>query len=332
MPRPAFLTLLIILTLGLLFVSCGPDRGDLLVFTSEDEIRHIYLREKDYPPLQVTKGPSDNHSPRLSSDGGLIAFVSDRDGNPDVYVMDRDGENIRKISHEVGAVSHPRWSPDGELIAFLTQMEDGESQIYLSNVEEPEAQRLTVGGYVAGPPAWSPDGEWIAFALTDKEGSGIGISLRNPGGVNQIALTDGPDFNPTWSPDSDRIAFQSSRNGNYDIYVIDITEDFTGQPRRITTNSAPDYSPTWSPDGDLIAFISERNDNPEIYVTEPDGTIVTRLTNNEAEETEIAWTTDGQIAFVSHLHGNADIYIMDVDGEAQAQVTSHTGPDTQPHG
>lgn len=332
MPRPDPLTLLVVLALGLLFVSCGPGRGDLLVFTSEDETRHIYLLEKDNLPLQVTKGPSDNHSPRISPGGDLIAFVSDRDGNPDVYVMDRSGEDIRKISHEVGVVSHPRWSPDGDQLAFLARSEESGSQIYLSSVEEPEAQRLTVGGYVEGPPSWSPDGQWIAFVLTDEEGSGLGIYLRNPGGVNQITLTDGPDFNPTWSPNSDQMAFQSSRNGNDDIFVIDITEDFTGQPRRITTNSAPDYSPTWSPDGDHIAFLSERNDNPEVYVTEPDGTVVTRLTNNQSEESEVVWSADGQIAFVSHLHGNADIYIMDVEGEAQAQVTIHSGPDTQPHG
>ena len=332
MPRRASLFFIALLALGLVFVSCGPGRGDLLVFTSEDETRHIYLHEKDNDPIPVTRGPSDNHSPRLSPDGELIAFVSDRDGNPDVYVMDRVGENIRKISHEVGAVSHPRWSPDGDRLAFLARTEDGNSQIYISNVEEPEAQRLTVGGYVEGAPVWSPDAQWIAFTLTDEEGSGLGIYLRNPGGVNQITLTDGPDFSPTWSPDGDRMAFQSSRNGNDDIFVIDITEDFTGQPRRVTTNSAPDYSPSWSPDGDHIAFISERNDNPEIYVTEPDGTVVTRLTSNQSEETEVVWTADGQIAFVSHLHGNADIFIMDVEGEAQAQVTSHSGPDTQPHG
>ena len=70
---------------------------------------------------------------------------------------------------------------------------------------------------------------------------------------------------------------------------------------------------------------------PKSTSRNPDGTVVTRLTNNGVVETEIAWSTKEQIAFVSFLHGNADVYIMDVDGAAQAQVTGHPGPDTQPH-
>ena len=112
---------------------------------------------------------------------------------------------------------------------------------------------------------------------------------------------------------------------------MDVLGDFTGQPRRITTNPSPDYGPKWSPDGHDIAFLSERDGNPEIYVTSTDGTKVTRLTNNQSIESEISWTPGGEIAFVSYLHDNADIFLMDSDGTAQAQVTRASGSDTQPH-
>lgn len=331
MIRKTTLTLLALLTLCLLAFACGAGRDEILVFTSEDETRHVYLYKGDENPEPITNGPSDNHSPRLSPDGELIAFVSDRDGNADIYIMNRSGENITLISDGEGTASHPRWSPDGRQIAYLLQDASGAPHVYLSDAEEPRAQRLTTGDFSEGPPAWSPDGRWIAFSLSDSDGEGQGIVLRNPGGVNQITLTEGPDFNPSWSPESDSIVFQSSRNGDLDIYVIDVLEDFTGQPRRITTNSAPDYNPVWSPDGDQIAFISERDENPEIYVTIPDGTVVERLTNNRTVEAEIIWSPKGQIAFVSYLHDNADIFIMDSDGTAQAQATSASGPDTQPH-
>ena len=206
------LLLLGLVTLSLLALACGPGRDEIMVFTSEDETHHVYLREGDDNPEALTTGPSQNHSPRLSPDGELIAFVSDREGNSDIYVMTRSGENIILISDGEGTASHPRWSPDGRQIAFLLEAEDGNTQVFLSNVDDPQAHRITVGDFTEGPPAWSPDGKWIAFSLSDSDGDGQGIVLRNPGGVNQITLTDGPDFNPSWSPESDSIVFESSRN------------------------------------------------------------------------------------------------------------------------
>ena len=106
--------------------------------------------------------------------------------------MTRSGDNVILISDGEGTASHPRWSPDGRQIAFLLEAEDGNTQVFLSNVEDPQAHRITVGDFTEGPPAWSPDGKWIAFSLSDSDGDGQGIVLRNPGGVNQITLTDGP--------------------------------------------------------------------------------------------------------------------------------------------
>ena len=161
---------LVLLTLSLLALACGPGRDEIMVFTSEDETRHVHLREGDDNPEALTKGPSQNHSPRLSPDGELIAFVSDREGNSDIYVMRRSGDNIILISDGEGTASHPRWSPDGRQIAFLLEAEEGISKVYLSNVEDAQAHRLTVGDLAEGPPAWSPDGRWIAFSLIDSDG------------------------------------------------------------------------------------------------------------------------------------------------------------------
>ena len=131
----------VLLTLSLLALACGPGRDEIMVFTSEDETRHVQLREGDDNPEALTKGPSQNHSPRLSPDGELIAFVSDREGNNDIYVMNRSGDNIILISDGEGTASHPRWSPDGRQIAFLLEAEEGISKVYLSNVEDAQAHR-----------------------------------------------------------------------------------------------------------------------------------------------------------------------------------------------
>ena len=323
-----------VLLVMLVLSGCGGDqKGGKMVYTSQEEgIQNIYLVDPGKNPLNLTDSPSKDSSPRLSPDGKMVAFVSERNGKRDVFIIDVKGQGLVQISDGTGNVSSPRWSPDGEMLAYLSTSEEGAVHIYLTEVEDPSPHRLTVGSTDEGPPAWSPDGRWIAFSLIDDKGEGLGIFLRNPGGVNQIPLTEGPDFLPSWAPDSKAIVFQSTRSGNDDIYVVDvIDENIAIEPRRLTNNPEADLTPTWSPDGKWIAFISERDGNPEIYLVSLDGTLLKRLTINEAIEEGVAWSEDGRLAFVSHLHGNADIFIMDSDGGNQSQITLDPGPDTQPH-
>ena len=324
-----FFALLLLLAL----TGCGENgvKGKVVYTSDENGNPDIYISTSDSKALRLTKSPANDHSPQLSPDGKQVAFVSDRDGDSDIFVVQTTGEKLFQITVSPEDESSPRWSPDGKMLALLTLSPDGSRHILVTEVEEPQPHRLTTGDMDEGPPAWAPDGKWIAFSLTDDQGEGQGIFLRNPGGVNQIPLTTGPDFVPTWSPDSQRVAFQSTRDGNTDIYIADLGDGVTaGEPRRLTNRPAPDYSPTWSPKGDWIAFISERDENPEVYIASPDGTLVERLTINQVIEEGIVWSEDGHLAFVSHLHGNADIFVMDLGEGTQSQVTLSTAADTQP--
>jgi len=105
-----------------------------------------------------------------------------------------------------------------------------------------------------------------------------------------------------------RIAFNSNRDGNWEIYVMN--GDGTGQTR-LTNNPAEDFSPAWSPDGLRIAFSSKRDGNPEIYIMNADGTGQTRLTNSPANDVHPTWSPDGtRIAFETDRDGNSEIYVM----------------------
>jgi len=117
------------------------------------------------------------------------------------------------------------------------------------------------------------------------------------------------------------IAFQSNRDGNFEIYTM--REDGSGQ-MRLTDNKANDISPAWSPDGSRIAFASDRDGAWDIYTMKPDGSDLRQLTKGQGSNTAPSWTPGGRrIVFISTrdaVHG--DVYAMDSDGEDVQRVSS----------
>ena len=158
------------------------------------------------------------------------------------------------------------------------------------------------------------------------------------GGVVAVAPTPAPatrltdngaaDELPAWSPDGRRIAFDSNRDGNREVYVMNA--DGSGVTR-LTDNGAADEFPAWSPDGRRIAFESNRDGNPEVYVMNADGSGVTRLTDNGARDWYPAWSPDGRrIAFDSDRDGNWEIYVMNADGSGLTRLTYKGAADFSP--
>jgi Tol biopolymer transport system component len=127
---------------------------------------------------------------------------------------------------------------------------------------------------------------------------------------------------------SDLIAFDSDRDGNEEIYVMNA--DGTVETR-ITNNSHRDRDPAWSPDGTKVAFASSRYDNWEIFVMTANGTMQANLTNNPSDDFSPAWSPDGaRIAFTSDRDGNDEIYVMYADGTGQARRTNNAASDDKP--
>ena len=133
-----------------------------------------------------------------------------------------------------------------------------------------------------------------------------------------------------------RIAFQSDRDRNYEIYVMD--DDGKNQ-RNLTNHPDRDLAPSWSPDGTRIAFQSDRDGNYEIYVMDADGGNQQNLTNDPKADSSPSWSPDGKrIAFVSDrdrfldIHGfpTSEIYVMDADGENPQNLTNNPADDWSP--
>ena len=195
--------------------------------------------------MNLTRHPSRDLAPVWSPTGEHIAFNSDRDGTRDIYIMDADGKNVRKVFRNLAYREYPTWSPDGKKLAYLHASDWG---IYVGTIDSGQEERITATNFLGGWPAWSPDGSKITFILTVGPGN---YQLRV---VNLETRTEkvlmpnreqGTFLDPDWSPDSTRIAFYWSKKG---IYVID--GNGRGLKRLIPNASRP----TWSPLGDELIY------------------------------------------------------------------------------
>ncbi|RKU05924.1 hypothetical protein C6502_20770 [Candidatus Poribacteria bacterium] len=281
-----------------------------------------------------------------------IAFVSNRDGNFEIYVMDADGGNQQNLTNNPAWDGSPSWSPDGRRIVFESRR-DGHvmngiptAEIYVMDADGGNQQNLTNNPSHDGSPCWSPDGKRIAFD-SDRDGRfNWEIYVIDTDGGNLQRLTNNPDDDghpddryPSWSPDGKQIVFSARREGHveikfdvtYEIYVMDANG---GNQQRLTNNRNNELSPVWSPDGERIAFTSDRKgnfENFEIYVMDANGGNQQRLTNNRILDWGPSWSPDSKrIAFKSWRDGNSEIYVMDADGGNQQNLTNNRHGDGSP--
>lgn len=284
----------------------------------------------------------------INADGGGLTFLTDLGSQPvwspdaqkiafispsELYVMNADGSHQTRLTKDIkgegrGSVdSPPTWSPDGREIAFDSIY--GYGTIYAIGVDGNGLRKITFGEDSRGP-IWSPNGQQIAFTYLRKHHTPFRIAVVNAdappirwrvlsGSVDEYCERGCPnnDDNPVWSPDSQQIAFVSTRDGNWEIYVMN-ADGSNLTP--LTHNGG--RNPVWSPDGRHIAFVSGRDGNDEIYVMNADGSNQTRLTTNPADDHSPSWSPDGrQIAFISNRDGHQEIYVMDADGSNQKRLT-----------
>jgi TolB protein len=161
------------------------------------------------------------------------------------------------------------------------------------------------------------------FSISNEELQSITV------GEEQLLTQDTfSQYQPSWSPDGLKIAYQTTQSGNPDIWVM--RADGTGQTQ-LTFGEAWNYDAEWSPDNKKIAYVSEETGNPDIWIMDADGSNKKRLTTSLSLEQEPAFSPDGEwIAYTSDLSGDLDIWIMRSDGTEQTQVTKWPSSDTYP--
>jgi Tol biopolymer transport system component len=275
---------------------------------------------------------------QLGWEGGLgskIAFSrlketpeSDEFLEAEIWVMNADGTEPRRLTHNTTFDLGAEWSPNGQKIAFHgAQFVGGVGvslSIFLINADGSGQTELT--GTCGQFPSWSPDGKTIAFNTVAGCPVPGEIFVINADGSGLTNLTNHPagDARAAWSPNGRQIAFNSNRDGDGEIWVMNANGS---DPVQLTFNSATDQAPDWSPDGRKIVFQSNRDDPRfDLYVMNADGTDVTRLTFGGGRDLDPSWSPDGrQIAFDSDREFVAEeirqVFVMNADGTDQRPVT-----------
>ena len=215
-------------------------------------------------------GYTDIRSFAWSPDGRRVAFsaIQDGDSDPELFVMNADGGDVRRLTDNYLPDFQPSWSPDGRSIAF-TSIRTGLSQIYRMNADGTAQRRLTNAFGNCDSPAWSPRGTLIAFhcAMAAEK-----VSVMRPDGTRIRVLlprADTIEGRPAWSPDGRTLAFGRGLRGPSwaGLGIWTIRPDGRGLHRILAAGG----SPAFSPDGRWLAFVLSRDGNQELWKAPADG-------------------------------------------------------------
>src|SRR6201991_491830 len=201
----------------------SPDGQRILFDTERDGNGEIYVMDADGGnQIRLTRNNAFDGTATWSPDGNLIAFASNRDTGPpynpynlDIYVMNADGSNVRRIVDDPEYDVSPQWSPDGRKIVFVTGR-NGNFDVYEMNADGTEQRNLTADHDKSdGAPVWSIDGQNIAFSRKIEGKDQLFIMDANGGNLKRVTHNSGNNVSAGWSPDSSKLIFQSDQDGNW---------------------------------------------------------------------------------------------------------------------
>lgn len=271
----------------------------------------------------------------------------------DLYAIVDDGSAPRQLTSDASSEFDPRWSPDGSQLAYASDTESSNLQVYVADANAQNPRRITEGSKSWSSPSWSPDGRKLVVA-GDTPGrdyaSQIYTMNANGTGLRRITGTGGDKY-PEWSPDGKWIAF-SRYDGESDAFHLYLVRPDGSYLRRLSGGRLSAMAPSWSPDSRHIAFqgwtdengdYNEINEPAQLYVIDVVTGKIRQLIDGLSWDELPCWSPDGtRIAFArSMAHGWAwarspggvgwvgaylftvtDLFVINVDGTGLKQLTN----------
>ncbi len=260
----------------------------------------------------VTNFPGIQAQPALSPDGRSVAFVSNRDGQFNIYVGLISGGRLVQVTNDPNLKVRPAWSPDGTTIVYGRVNQSGVWDIWEVAALGGTPRRLILN---ATEPAWSPDGHLLAYE--NAADGAIWISGVAGENAHQVATPmggRGRATEPRFSPDGTQIAFISRANGPYG--ELDVADLNPGKVRRLTDDGALELSPAWSPDGRYIYFASGRSGTMNLWKIAATGGRAEQITAGEGDDAQLDVSADGKKIVFSNWRLNTNIARLDLAEKA----------------
>ena len=261
-----------------------------------------------YAPVRLTDNPNDDTGPNWTKDGRIRFSRLYPDNRAESWVMNADGSGQSPVGMPQGKRIFS-WSPDEQ--KMLYQKEGDTSKTYLSNADGSGEILLP---FRSGN--WSADSKMIVHhAKVAATNYDIFVYWVENAENRNITNHEAFDADPSFSPDGSKVAFASGRDGNAELYSINVDGS---NLRRLTFDPKIDSHPAYSPDGTQLLFNSDReNENGDVYLMSADGSNPVKVTNwDKSNETAGpgSWSPDGtKIAFFSDRDGKDDLYVISAE-------------------
>jgi len=265
----------------------------------------------------------------LSARSGRIAFMSDRDGNWDIYIMDRDGNNLQNLTNSPAREGIPIYAAGQDKLIFASDQDGPMLDVFTIDLDGNNVSNITqTPDSNEIPITWSPAGKYVVFA-SDRDGASQ-IFLVEPSGAGLLNLTqrDAAQSFDDWSATTDQFILTIASEMVPSLLITDLDGD---THQALTDGSYPAGGGNWSPDGQKVAYmaIGPEGSALDIFVSDVSGGEALNLTQSPSNDGFPRWSPDGtKIAFVSDRDGNSEIYVMNADGGNLTNLTNSPGQES----
>jgi len=299
----------------------------------KDLVRKRYRQPISADPDIVARRLADSIVEAFTGTMGVsateIAFVSDRSGNKEIYVMNADGSAARAATANRSINNFPGWSPDADAIVYTSYRYMNEAHLFVSSRGARRPGRLLPGLNRAQYRAvFDPSGRRLAAVISDGSAPDLYLLDADGGNLRRLTRTRAIEVSPSWSPDGKRLVFVSDKTGSPQLYIMNVDG---GSVRRLTYDGSYNTAPCWSPDGQWIAYETRVGGQFDIWLIDPEGAVNVPLVTHGRSDEGPSWAPDSRkLAFSSTRRGRADIYVIDRDGSNLRRLTSGAGNNTSP--